>query len=54
MHLAGIRDEAGRLRSEAAVRFRTLFMIVTGPLMVLAVLAAVYLGYRAWQRRRVT
>ncbi len=51
-HLASIRDEAERLRTAEAVRVRTLFMIVTGPLMVLAVLGAVYLGYRAWRRRR--
>jgi hydroxylamine dehydrogenase len=51
-HLATIRDGAGRLRSEEAVRRRTLFMIVTGPVMVLAVLGAVYLGARLWRRRR--
>jgi hydroxylamine dehydrogenase len=50
-HLATIRDEAERLRSEASVRKRTLFMIITGPLMVLAVLGAVAGGWRAWQRR---
>jgi len=50
-HLAAIRDDAERLRSAEAVRERTLFMIVTGPLMVLAVLAAVYAGYRVWRRR---
>jgi hydroxylamine dehydrogenase len=51
-HLATIRDEAQRLRSEQTVRRRTLFMIVTGPLMVLAVLAAVGAGRWAWRRRR--
>ncbi len=51
-HLARLRDEAQRLRDAAAVRARTLFMIVTGPLMVLAVLAAVYVAWRLWQRRR--
>lgn len=51
-HLARIRDEAGRLREAASVRRQTLFMIFTGPLMVLAVLAAVYGGWRLWQRRR--
>jgi hypothetical protein len=50
-HLASIRDEAERLRSAEAVRQRTLFMILTGPLMVLAVLAAVYLGWRFSRRR---
>ncbi len=51
-HLAAIRDDAGRLRSAEAVRERTLFMIFTGPLMVLAVLAAIYAGSRVWRRRR--
>ena len=30
----------------------TLFMILTGPLMVVAVVAVVYLGYRVWRRGR--
>jgi hydroxylamine dehydrogenase len=46
-HLAAIRDDAKRLREAAAVRRQTLFMILTGPLMVLAVLGAVY-----WVLRR--
>ncbi len=46
-HLATIRHEAARLRADDAVRKRTLFMILTGPLMVLAVLGAV-----AWFRAR--
>ncbi|MBI4408207.1 MAG: c-type cytochrome [Gemmatimonadetes bacterium] len=50
-HLASIRDEAQRIRHERSVRRQTRFMILTGPLMVLAVLAAVYLGWRAWRRR---
>jgi hydroxylamine dehydrogenase len=50
-HLATIRDDAERLRSEEATRKRTLFMIFTGPLMVLAVLGAVYLVWRARRRR---
>ncbi len=50
-HLAAIRDDAERLRSAEAVRKRTLFMILTGPLMVLAVLAAVYAASRGWRRR---
>ncbi|HYL55596.1 MAG TPA: multiheme c-type cytochrome [Gemmatimonadales bacterium] len=50
-HLATIRDDAERLRSEEATRKRTLFMIFTGPLMVLAVLGAVYLIWRARRGR---
>jgi hydroxylamine dehydrogenase len=50
-HLATIRGDAERLRSEAATRKRVLFMIFTGPLMVLAVLGAVYLAWRARRRR---
>jgi hydroxylamine dehydrogenase len=48
-HLATIRDDAERLRSEHATRKRTLFMILTGPFMVLAVLGAVY---AVWRLRR--
>jgi hydroxylamine dehydrogenase len=51
-HLATIRDEAQRLRTEETVRRRTLFMIVTGPLMVVVVLGIVALGWWAWRRRR--
>jgi hydroxylamine dehydrogenase len=51
-HLATIRDEAERLRSEEATRRRTLFMIFTGPLMVLVVLGVVWGGVRFWGRRR--
>ena len=51
-HLAMIRDEAGRLRSAETVRKQTLFMIFTGPLMVLGVLGAVYGVWRLWRRRR--
>jgi hypothetical protein len=50
-HLASIRDDAERLRSAESVRKRTLFMILTGPAMVLAVLGLGYLGRRAWRRR---
>ncbi len=50
-HLARLRDEAERLRSADATRRRTLFMIFTGPLMVLAVVAAAFLGWRSWIRR---
>jgi len=41
-HLASIRDEAARLRAARTVRRWTLFMILTGPLMVLATLGVVY------------
>jgi hydroxylamine dehydrogenase len=51
-HLARIRDEAQRLRESDATRRRTLFMIFSGPFMVLAVLGAVYGAWRIWQRRR--
>ena len=51
-HLATIRDHAERLRGERSVQRQTLFMIWTGPLMVVAVIAAVWYGRRAWRRRR--
>jgi hypothetical protein len=51
-HLATIRDDAERLRGEQATRKRTLFMIFTGPLMMLAVLGAVYAVYLIVFRRR--
>jgi hypothetical protein len=51
-HLATIRDAAERLRSEDTTRRRTLFMLWTGPIMVLVVLALVYGGSRVWRRRR--
>lgn len=41
-HLATIRDEAETLRSNDTTRKRTLFMLFTGPLMVLAVLGIVW------------
>jgi len=47
-HLTRIRDEAGRLRSEHENQRRTLFMLYTGPLMVLLVLGAFHL---LWRRR---
>ncbi|HKQ33319.1 MAG TPA: hypothetical protein VJV40_08940, partial [Thermodesulfobacteriota bacterium] len=50
-HLARIRDEAQSLRDAKATSDRTLFMLITGPLMVLAVLAAVYLVWRTRRRR---
>jgi len=46
-HLATIRDDAARLREARTVRRQTLFMIVTGPFMVLGVL-----GLVGWARRR--
>jgi hydroxylamine dehydrogenase len=51
-HLARLRDEAQQLRDAEATQKRTLFMLLTGPLMVLAVLLAAWLGWRAWQRRQ--
>lgn len=48
-HLARIRDEADALRDARSTGRRTLFMLFTGPLMVLAVLAAAYF---AWQSRK--
>ena len=51
-HLATIRDEAERLRSAEAVRKRTLFMIFTGPVMVLAVVGGAYGAWRGWRRVR--
>jgi multi-heme cytochrome with CxxCH motif/cbb3-type cytochrome c oxidase subunit III len=49
--LATIRDDAERLRSEDATRKRTLFMIFTGPLMVLAVVGMLWAMRRRWERR---
>ncbi|HVP40227.1 MAG TPA: multiheme c-type cytochrome [Candidatus Saccharimonadales bacterium] len=49
-HLAAIRSDAERLRSERAVERRTAFMLWTGPLMVLLVLGGVF-GVRRWTRR---
>jgi hypothetical protein len=51
-HLARLRDEAKQLRDARATGRRTMFMLLTGPVMVLAVLLAGWLGWRAWQRRR--
>lgn len=50
-HLATIRDEDHRLREARSVRNRTLFMIATGPLMVLAVIGGVWMLVR-WRRKR--
>jgi hydroxylamine dehydrogenase len=50
-HLASIRDESEQLYDARDTRRRTLFMILTGPVMVLAVLAAIYFAWR-WRVRR--
>ena len=50
-HLARLRDEEHQLRQAHATARRTMFMLLTGPLMVLAVVLAAWLGWRAWQRR---
>ena len=49
-HLARIRDEADSIREADATSRRTLFMLLTGPLMVLAVLGIAYLFWRARRR----
>jgi hypothetical protein len=41
-HLAAIRHEAQTIRADDSTHQRTLFMLFTGPLMVLAVLGAVW------------
>ncbi|HZD04698.1 MAG TPA: multiheme c-type cytochrome, partial [Longimicrobiales bacterium] len=51
-HLARIRDEDRRLRDFDATKRRAWFMILTGPLMVLAVVGAVWLVWRRWFRHR--
>lgn len=50
-HLARIRDEATSLREARATSRRTTFMLLTGPLMVLVVLGAVYFFVQARRRR---
>ena len=50
-HLGSIRDEAERMRGAETVRKHTLFMIVTGPAMVLVVLGAAAGGWALWRRR---
>jgi len=50
-HLARVRDEAERLRQAHRTAARTNFMLLTGPLMVLAVVGAVW-GARAFYLRR--
>src|SRR5512132_2239873 len=51
-HLASIRDHAEQLRGARSLQRRTLFMIITGPLIVLAVLGVVWAGWRLRRRRR--
>lgn len=51
-HLASIRDEAEKLREAKSTRTRTLFMLITGPFMVLAVLGGVYSLFRRLRRRK--
>lgn len=53
-HLGNIRDEARRLREEHHTTERTNFMLLTGPAMVLAVLAVVWLARAGVRRLRVT
>jgi type II secretory pathway component PulF len=51
-HLARLRDEAQQLREAEATSRRTMFMLLTGPLMVLAVLLLAFLAWRVRGRRR--
>jgi hypothetical protein len=53
-HLGRIRDEAEQLRTARAASQRTTFMLTTGPIMVLVVLAILYTIWRSAQRRRET
>ena len=53
-HLARLRDEEHQLRQARATGRRTLFMLFTGPLMVLAVILVLFFGWRAWERRRAS
>ena len=50
-HLARIRDEDDAIRDFAATKNRALFMLITGPIMVLLVLAAVWWARRKWFRK---
>ncbi len=51
-HMARIRDEAESLREAKSTREFTIFMLFTGPLMVLAVLAAAWRARTWWLNRR--
>ncbi len=51
-HLIKIRDEAGRLRQAHRTASRTNFMLLTGPLMVLVVVGAVWGARMLYVRRR--
>jgi hypothetical protein len=51
-HLARIRDEDRSSRAFEQTKNLAFFMLVTGPLMVLAVLAAAWFGRRKWRERR--
>jgi hypothetical protein len=51
-HASRIRDDAERLRAEHRTAARTNFMLYTGPLMVLAVVGAVWAGRTVYLRRR--
>ncbi len=51
-HLARIRDEADALRSARAASRRTNFMLITGPIMVLAVLAMLAVARHLWRAAR--
>ena len=55
-YLEGARLEADVLvvavNGDASVRRQTLFMIWTGPLMVVVIIAAGWYGRRLWRRRR--
>jgi hydroxylamine dehydrogenase len=50
-HATRVRDEAERLRAEHRTASRTNFMLYTGPLMVLAVVGAVWAGRTLYARR---
>jgi hypothetical protein len=50
-HLTKVRDEAERLRLEHRTANRTNFMLLTGPVMVLVVVGAIW-GVRSVFRRR--
>jgi hypothetical protein len=51
-HLTRVRDEAERSREAHRTAARTNFMLLTGPLMVLAVVGAAWAGRRLYLRKR--